>query len=244
MNIKLIIAVVALLGITSGLFFWQLGRTSESVESGPTPAVPADTINKKPETDGPISGRAAMAALIALNRNLECRITSEAPVAGQEDTAKTEGTVFISGGAIRGDFMLEGDSSTEQIVSSMIVKDDTMYVWSVIDGESWGMKSSLTISASTSGDQLETKEPVRLDDAVAYDCKPWVGVDRSVFVPPSSVLFRDFSTIIENGMEYGTTFEAGAVPGAGDACTACALIDDVTAQAACSEQFSCKPEAR
>lgn len=245
MNTKLIVAVVAVLGIASGIFFWQLGRTSVSVEEvGPVPAVPADTVTREPGANDPISGRAAMATLLALGRNLECRISHEVEAAVPGSAVKTEGTVFISDGVIRGDFMVAGEGGAEPIVSSMIIKDDTMYLWSVIDGESWGMKTSVSATASTTSPQLETQEPVSLDTDVAYDCKPWIGVDRSVFVPPSDVLFRDLSTIMEGGMEYGTTFEGGAVPGGGDACAACALIDDEAAGTACREQFSCKPELR
>jgi hypothetical protein len=245
MNIKILIAIVLILGIASGIFFWQLGRTSDVVgEVGRAPAVPADSMTREPGADDPISGRGAMATLLALGRNLECTITYEGENSAPGSASKTEGTIFMSGGALRGDFMVEAEAAAEPIVSSMILKDDTMFLWSVIDGESWGMKSSMTSVAGTSTAQLDTQEPVRINDDVAYNCKPWVGVDRSVFVPPSDVLFRDMSTIMEGGMEYGTTFEAGAVPGGGDPCAACALIDDAAAGAACREQFSCKPELR
>lgn len=248
MNTKRIVAVVAVLGITSGIFFWQLGRTTVLVEeAGPAPAVPADTITRESSATDGISGRAAMVTLLALGRNLECRISHEVEAAVQDSAIKTEGTVFVSEGALRGDFMVADEGGAEPILSSMILKDGTMYLWSVIDGESWGMKTIVSAApsgASTETVQLETKEPVRLEDDVSYDCSPWVGVDRSVFVPPSDVLFREMSTIMEGGMEYGTTFEGGGVPGGGEACAACALIDDEAAGAACREQFSCKSELR
>lgn len=244
MNIKLLGVIVVVLGIASGIFFWQLGRTSDQVgEVGRAPAVAVDTLSDEPSANDPISGRGAMATLLALGRDLECQITYEGEAVTPDSEVGSEGTVFMSGGAVRGDFMVTAEAGAEPILSSMIIKDDTMYLWSVIEGESWGMKTSVSATASATSPQLETQEPVGLNDAVAYDCKPWIGVDRSVFVPPSDVLFRDLSTIMEGGMEYGTTFEASGVPGGGDPCAACALIDDAAANAACSEQFSCRPES-
>ncbi|MBY0310350.1 hypothetical protein K2Q16_04370 [Patescibacteria group bacterium] len=245
MNSKLIVGVVAVLGIASGIFFWQLGRTSVPVvPDGLSPSLPADSLNRQPGANDPISGRAAMTTLLALGRDFECRIQDNSDAVASGSVDETEGTIFISGGALRGDFLVPRESGAEPVVSSMIVKDGTMFLWSVIDGEAWGMKSSVTQDSGTTSPQLETQEPVSLNDDIAYDCTPWVGVDRSVFVPPSDVLFRDLSTIMEGGMEYGTTFEGAVVPGGGDACAACVLISDSADKAACAERFSCTEEVR
>ncbi len=244
MNIKIFLAVVGALALGSGVLFWQLGRTPGPHNTGSAPAIPADTITSTPSSNDPISGRGSLSALLALARNLECAVANDA-----DPQSTSEGTVFISEGNIRGDF-LTGPRG-EQVLSSLIVRDNTMYLWSTIDGETWGMKSSLTTATvDPAAPQLETQEPIGLEDDIRYDCKPWTAVDGSVFVPPGEVLFRDQATVMEQGMEYGTTFDASApavqaksVPGGGNPCAACALVTEPAAKEACEIRFSCGLQA-
>ncbi len=244
MNIKIFLAAVVVVALGSGIFFWQLGRTSDPLTDGPLPAVPADVTTNEPSSNDPISGRGSLSALMALSRNLECAVANDA-----DQQFASEGTVFLSDGKIRGDF-LTGPRG-EQVLSSLIIRDNTMYLWSTIDGETWGMKSSMDAATpDPATPQLETQEPIGLEDDVRYDCKPWVGVDGSVFVPPGDVLFRDLGTIMEQGMEYGTTFEGGAgaaaganVPAGSNPCAACALVSDPTSREQCEIQFSCGLQA-
>lgn len=243
MNIKIFLAAVVVVALGSGIFFWQLGRSSDPLASGPTPAVPAEQLEATTAADGPLSGCGSLGALVALARNLECAVANDV-----EPQFASEGTVFMSDGKIRGDF-LTGPRG-EQVLSSLIIRDNTMYLWSTIDGQTWGMKSDMSAATpDTAAQKLETQEPIGLEETVRYDCKPWVGVDASVFAPPGDVLFREMSTIMEQGMEYGTTFEGGAavsgdaVPGGGDACAACALVTDPSSREMCELQFSCGPQA-
>lgn len=237
MNIKLFIVIVGVLGIVSGIFFWQLGRTEKAVApTGEVPAQPADAL-ADPE-NGPLTGRGDMATLLALGRDLECSVVHE----DVEHSLSTEGSVFLSGGKVRGDFLTGTLGTTsDKTVTSMIMRDEMVYVWATIDGDTWGMKSSLTSGAEASDTpQLDRREPLALDTEVRYDCKPWRPVDASVFALPSDVLFRDLSTIMEQGMEYGTTFEGEAMPGgANNPCAACALVADEDARDACEQNFQC-----
>jgi hypothetical protein len=239
MNIKIFLVAVVVVALGSGIFFWQLGRTSDPLISGPAPATPAEDLEATPASDRPVSGRGSLGALLALARALECTVVNDV-----DPQFASEGTVFLSDGKIRGDF-LTGPRDA-QVLSSLIIRDNTMYLWSTIDGETWGMKNTLSgATPDATAPKLETQEPIGLEDEVRYDCKPWVSVDGSVFVPPGDVLFRDMSTIMEQGMEYGTTFEGGeavsgaAAPGGGDACAACALVTDASSREVCEIQFSC-----
>jgi hypothetical protein len=243
MKIKLVLVLVLVLGLASGVFFWQLGRSSEPIFSGPTPAVPADALQATPGTEEPLSGRGTLASLLTRARNLECAVANDA-----DPQSATEGTVFLSDGSIRGDF-LTGPRG-QQTPSSLIVRDNTLFLWSTIDGQSWGVKSQLNASAPAPDEpRLETQEPIGLHDDVRYECKPWDVVDGSVFVPPSTILFRDLSTILEQGMEYGTTFEGAAVEGGSTSmsapsggegsCATCAALSDESAREMCEIQFGC-----
>jgi hypothetical protein len=136
---------------------------------------------------------------MGLDRDLECTITVDGTT-----LVRTTGTAFIHDGQLRTDVLIASDGTTTPLLTSMIVSRDTLYVWAVIDDGLWGVKRSV---GDTSG--LDAREPVRTTDEVQYVCRDWTAVDRSVFVPPSKVLFRDLSSAAEAGMEYGTVFESG-----------------------------------
>lgn len=97
----------------------------------------------------------------------------------------------------------------EMAVSSIIVLENTMYVWTELSGESYGVKMPVTAAGA---DDVPTQEPVGLDERVQYSCQEWSQVDQSVFIPPTDVLFQDLSEVLQSGMEYGTVYEEGEMP--------------------------------
>lgn len=150
----------------------------------------------------PRKGTGTLESLRVLNEDLECAI-SYTP---RNLVTEVEGTFFVSDGNIRGDFLTESPDLSGRILSSMIIKDTTMYTWSEIEGEAYGMKIDLT---TTEAEAAETKQPVSLSADVKYDCKNWENVDRTVFVPPSDVLFQDMSELMKAGMEEAIIYEEG-----------------------------------
>jgi hypothetical protein len=137
---------------------------------------------------------------------------------------------------MRGDFVTN-DQSAGEIVSSMIVTSDTLYTWSVINGESYGMRAdrSAMMATDDASQAPDTREPVPLDQDVTYDCTPWTRVDGSIFEPPADVLFQDYSTLMNMGMEFSTSYEGGA-----ESCALCAQLPDATSQAECRTTFACE----
>ncbi len=69
------------------------------------------------------------------------------------------------------------------------------------------------IQMSLEGDENDeivgSNEPVARDEMVDYSCTVWTNIDKSIFEPPSTVLFRDPSMLMQEGMEYGTIYEEG-----------------------------------
>lgn len=148
-----------------------------------------------------LSGLATLSELQKLGKNIECTITYQP----NELESEIEGTYFVSEDGVRGDFLIDSPDFSSQILSSMIIVDDTMYLWTEIEGEAYGTKTDLSKESDAS---LKTNEPVPLDDKVRYNCKTWENVDRTVFVPPSSVLFQDLDSLPKIDMEYGTIYES------------------------------------
>ena len=163
-------------------------------------------IEVKPTT---VVGEGSLNDLLARHENLECSIVYKRSD-GVDDVV--EGSYFTSNGKMRGDFLTK--DSGEEVLSSMIIKDGTFYSWSVIGGEKFGMKANLEQMQTVGSDDSKPKAdngPVSLDQSVKYDCKPWNSVDGSVFEPPADILFKDYSTIINTGMEYGNIYEDSEV---------------------------------
>lgn len=152
----------------------------------------------------PRKGSGTLESLRLLNEDLECTIS----YTSTEQQSKVEGTYFVSGGSIRGDFLTESPDLSGQILSSMIIDNGLMYVWSEIEGKQYGVKVDLS---ATDQSDAEAHEPIPMDDEVTYDCKPWKSVDRTVFTPPATVLFQDISQLMRSGMEYGNLYEVGDV---------------------------------
>lgn len=152
------------------------------------------------KVEAPLAGVSTLEALRLRGDDLECVISYIPP----ETKEKVEGTYFVSDGNIRGDFLTPSPDLGGLVLSSIIINDPMMYIWSEIDGQLYGIKLDLT---TTDKAAMEKNEPISLQDNVDYTCKPWENVDRTVFQPPSTVLFQDTSELMKAGMEYGTVYD-------------------------------------
>jgi len=139
--------------------------------------------------------------LIGFTGDLECQVNINQP--GQDIAGSIEGTLFVSGGNLRTDLLME-DSEFGVYAASVIVLPDFTYSWSQIEGQTYGVKME-TPPPSTI--PVETSSSPAFSDVAEYDCKVWESVDGSVFTPPSAVLFRDEAELEATGMEYGTIYE-------------------------------------
>jgi hypothetical protein len=150
-----------------------------------------------PESLDTVAGVGTLSSLQGLQKDLECQIMYTA-----NDGKDIEGTYFVSGGKMRGDFVLPAPEFGGQIVSSMIQDGPMVYVWSEIGDDTYGFKRDTNMPAQDG--RVESKEPVPMDADVRYSCSPWETVDGSVFTPPQTVNFKDVNAVLEAGMEYGT----------------------------------------
>ncbi len=200
------------------------------------PVVPATTIapgqaaaTTEPVAAEPMVGEGSLLSLLSQAVPLECTITYTDP-----DSGAVSGTYFVAGGQVRGDFMV--DIEDTESASSIIITEDMLYTWSEIDGEMYGMKASLAaVTDPTDTNSPEVNTPVPLDTNVQYDCQPWLAVDGSVFVPPSDVLFQDFSAMMERGMETPTSFTSEGT----DQCALCDMVPAGEGQDECRAAFAC-----
>ncbi|MCA9353931.1 MAG: hypothetical protein KC877_00240 [Candidatus Kaiserbacteria bacterium] len=201
--------VVAAIVVAVAGYFMLFGGDTSSETSEEKAAQLAEEAGVSPATDDTRQGSGTLEELRLLGEDLECTI---AVVAGEQATT-VEGTYFVSDGEIRGDFLTETPDLSGMMLSSMIISEDMMYVWTELEGEKYGVKIDLSlVEEDVNAETAVSQEPVRMDDRVDYRCVRWSNVDRTVFVPPGDVLFQDMSAVMESGMEYGTTYEGGGMP--------------------------------
>ncbi len=223
-----IVAAVVVGGVAMYLLFGNNPKENEVVVAGEEAVVEEE---KTPVP--PTSGRGTMTALMSRGENLECSVNY---VQGTGVETKTEGTYFTTAGKMRGDFVVS--SMGKETVSSIIMRDGTLYSWSEIEGDAYGMKISLSeLEASKTEGSPAAQEVVPLDASVDYECKAWTAVDNSIFEPPTDIIFSDFANIVNQGMEFGTMYEGGEA-GTQNQCAACEGLTP-SEKDICRQMMSC-----
>ncbi len=224
-----LIVVLGLIGVAAvGAFGYVL--FSDSSSSSALSGVRQEQVPEAVAVvEEPVVGEGSLLSLLTQAVPLECTITYRDP----EGTDVT-GTYFVAGGKVRGDFIVKVQGTDS--VSSMIIADETFYSWSEIEGETYGMKARLSaVTEVTDDSSPDVNTPVPLDTNVRYDCRPWILVDGSVFVPPGDVLFQDFSALMNRGMETPTSFTTPST----DQCALCAMVPAGEGQDECRRTFAC-----
>jgi hypothetical protein len=188
--------VVIIFLIAAGVFIVKFGNKNTEQTPEPVSNVQVDGVGAK-EGGEPISGTGSLSELATRGEDLECQVILERA----ETEGNIEGTSFFSKGNMRADFMVPAPELGGKIVSSMITGGSSMYVWSTINGSTFGFKTS---AKSTDKDQIDTKEPVSMNANIRYTCTKWTELDGSVFVPPADIEFKDLEPIIKAGPEDGT----------------------------------------
>jgi hypothetical protein len=193
---------VAVLVVIAFAYFWLFSSSEpQTVQDQAEKAIAkSETQSNNEAQEFELNGFGTMYDLLAREQNLECQITTI------DNSAVSEGTFFVADQKIRGDFMAETPDMEGSSVSSVIIADNTMFVWTEIDGELYGVKSQMQTATEA---EVQTQEPVSLDERVKYSCQNWKPVDQSIFVPPGDVMFQDLSEILQGGLEYGTIYEEG-----------------------------------
>ncbi len=179
-----------------------------------------------PGSQTPQTQNTTLKNLIAMGGSNKCTFTSST------QNTQSEGTVYVSGGQMRGDFTSTAAGKTT--LSHMIVKENMSYMWS--DAMPQGIKMSFDAMATQS--DANPQASVDPNAQVEYSCSSW-GADASVFVLPTDVTFQDMSAIIPNGVSGGAGAGAG-VSGNSSQCSACDQIPDVATKAQCKAALSCK----
>lgn len=132
-------------------------------------------------------GSGSLSSLFGMTGSYTCTISSGAP------GGIARGTVYISDGNVRGDFVTV-ENNGQEIMVSMIQSGEYMYNWSSAASQGVKMKidTGTSMSIGNAGEaQFDTSA------AVDYSCE-MSSVDANLFVPPSEVQFMDLSAAMQN----------------------------------------------
>jgi len=168
MNKNLVWAVIGVV-VLGGLIYFMMGRDTSA---------PSDTEDETSQESDDTSGASgSFRDLLASGVSQRCTFSDE--------DSGSDGTVYVSGGKMRGDFSVDVNGS--ESTGHMIVKDNTFYTW--MDGETQGFKMTMDADAQANLPPGQFD----LDQDVQQDCDAAV-VSDSQFDIPGNVTFTDFSS--------------------------------------------------
>lgn len=181
------------------------------------------------KSGGPAGGSPAaqsqtsLTALLAKGGSQKCTFSHE------ESGAGSSGTIYMSSGKMRGDFIAKVQGAQE-VQSHMIVDGQTSYVWS--DAMPQGVKMKFDAAATANATDPMAKGNIDPNQKANYDCSYW-SADQSKFALPSGVTFMELGN-------PAAAAGAGTSAGANSAqCAQCNLISDSGAKAQCLAALSC-----
>jgi hypothetical protein len=233
---KILIALLGVGIIGLGVFSFLLLRSAPTDPAVTTSEDATAITEEEKSATTTFTGTGSMQSLLSRTEELECSISYQEA----SSTREVSGTYFTSNGRLRGDFILP--ELGPEGVSSMILRDNTLYSWTMVEGEGYGMQISLEDLASTRSDESapDTNEPVPLDIPVMYACKTWTAKDDSIFELPEEVVFRDYASLMDVGMQYGTVYEESPIELGASPCELCAQVPAGEGQNECKARFQCE----
>lgn len=170
-------------------------------------------------------------------KDLFTMTTSQTCTFANTDGTSATGTVYVSGGKVRGDFSTSASGEAQQAMH-MIVKDQTSYLWGdALQGKGIKMAfADMEAPADATKPSSQQSTSLNTNQAVKYSCKPWV-VDASVFELPSGVEFSDFGAAMQTQMKAAQ--EGAAMSNVSASCAQCAALSG-DAQVQCKAALQCK----
>jgi hypothetical protein len=191
MNSKVIAGIVILIVIIGGAFLLTRDKGSDVASNN-------EAVDAESSVD---TESASIKSLLTADRNQTCTFTST------EGDMKSEGTVYVSGGKMRGDFSTTTSGQTN--VSHMIHKDNTNYMWT--EGQTTGLKMTFDPKAVEAASEASSTQNQSVDPNknLDFDCDSW-SADNSKFELPSGVTFSELPTLPGMDAAAGAGAAAGA----------------------------------
>lgn len=199
MSKKIIIAIVVIILFLLGGAAFVMSMKKKSPVAPATTSITQTTTNKV--EDSTATGPKSLKDLLAAGVPQKCTFKD------LSNSVDMQGTSYISGGKVRGDFSTTVEGKTTS--GHSIFDGKTSYVW--MDGTSTGFKMEIDPSLTTAPES-NNQQGLDLNKSIDYSCSPWL-TDQSLFNPPEDVTFTSFSV--------PTTSAGGPTGGNSSLCASC-----------------------
>lgn len=191
MNNKIIAGIVVVIIVAAGIFLAtrHKGGKSEVASSTQTTSSAATTSAQ--------SG--SIKSLIAAGKTQKCTFSTT------KDNYSSNGTVYVGGGKLRGDFSV----NTSQSMTHMINDGKTSYMWD--DSGKFAIKMAFDPADTKAVANANTQAQQGADVNANYDwsCDSWK-IDNSKFDLPSGVTFNELPAMPSGGAAAGAGAGASA----------------------------------
>lgn len=178
---------------------------------------------KAPTTNSTKSAESTLKELIASKVPVKCSYSTDA------GTAKIAGTVYVSGGKIRGDFSTMAGKT--EIKGHMATDEKYVYTWT--DGTNQGYKFAIDTNAEAKGTTSDSNsQKPDFNQKFNYSCTPWVP-DNKMLELPQNVTFTTFSLPGSQALPTGSSINNQS------ACQACSGLPAGEAKTMCLTQLKC-----
>ena len=182
--IIVVIAVIALVGAGGYVALKDSSDTNVEVNGEMATATSSENVEGQIDSENQIS----LNSLLSSGRSVACTFFKT------DASGDTSGTVYISGGQMRGDFVTKLKTGA-QTDAHMIQKGNKSYMWSSAQGDQ-GIVMTSQESQAQNTPSGQADMGVDMDEALDYKCADWSG-DASKFTLPSTVTFTDISTMMK-----------------------------------------------
>lgn len=220
--ILVIVVIILILG-GGGVFLFTRFQN-------PTQTAPQTAVTQAPTQAQKISTqKKSLKDLLTLSGNQQCTFSDK-------ETGGS-GTVFTSGGKVRGDFSSKTSSKTVQ--SHMLTDGKYLYFWT--EGETKGYKMSLDVVQNLSDSAAQqSSQMMDMKKQVDYTCNP-AAVDSSKFVVPTNITFTDYTSMMKGVMKGTTNYPSvtTSVQNNQAACNQCNQLPPGAAQTQCRAALHC-----
>ncbi len=220
MNKQYLIALVAVLLIAGGVYM-------ASTSTPPSDELQDGTMMQDEQTSA-----SSLRELLTSNKNVTCTFARPTDESG---TAQ-EGTVYVSGNNVRGDFTITTSKEGTK-VAHMIQDGEWTYLWGKgFADEGEGYRVRVSEISGNSNEVMEFKnDTFDADQEAEYTCTAW-NKDESVFTIPNDIRFKEFSfgAVMSNAVA-----DINANTDMKIDCSVCDQAPGADAQAQCRTALKC-----
>lgn len=169
------------------------------------------------------TAQGTLKSLVASGKSVKCSFNNN----NATDSAKVSGTVYVSGGKMRGDFKTTSGNS-DSVNSHVVVDSQNSYIWTNTNKQ--GYKFAIADQQQTN--TVRKSQGPDMNQTVDYSCQDW-SVDSSVFTLPNDITFSSLAIpAVPNATSRGST-------GGSNQCAVCDNIPAGSGRDACKSQLKC-----